>query len=266
MRIALAFVLAALAGCTQIDTGNVGVESTFGQVKQETLTPGVYFTIFKTVHEVTAKEVPIDVADLTPKASDNVTLQDVDLTIYYRIAPEKAPAILTRYSGDIVRLQNGDFALASGLVGRMAREATYNAFAAVPASEAHTKRADIAAAIREGTQAEIDRDAGKGWLQITNVIVRNIVTDPRLEDSIKQSAQVEFQVRQKRQEIELAKAESDRLKIEAEGAARANRIVADSLSPQLIELRRIEALREFAGKGNTTVVLPSNATPLVQVK
>ena len=48
---------AVLAACTQIDTGNVGVESSMGQFKKEVLTPGVYFTAFKRVTEVSTKEI-----------------------------------------------------------------------------------------------------------------------------------------------------------------------------------------------------------------
>lgn len=256
-----------LTACTQVDTGNVGVEATFGQVKPESLPPGVYQTITKRIIEVSAKEIPIEVSNLTPKARDNVTLQDVDLTIYFKIDPAKAALIYTRYSGDMVKLEKSDdMALASGLVTRVAREATYKAFAKISASEAHTKRTEIAANIRSLMQEEIDSDAGKGWIQVTNVLVRNIVTDPRLEESIKQAAAVEFQIRQKNQEIELAKSEAERKKIEAEGEAKANRIIADSLSPTLVELRRIEAMAQFAKAGTHTVVVPSNTTPLVQVK
>ena len=49
-------IVASLAACTQIDTGNIGVESTLGQVKKETMPPGVYFTLFKRVTEVIAPE------------------------------------------------------------------------------------------------------------------------------------------------------------------------------------------------------------------
>lgn len=263
----LAVAIIAMTGCSQIDTGNVGISSVMGQVKPEVLGPGVYETIFKKVVEVTAKEVPIEVSNLTPKAKDNVTLTDVDLTVYYRIDPSKAAAIYTRYSGDLTPIANtgGDVALAVGLVGRMAREATYNAFAKHIASDAHNQRTSIAADIREMTQKEIDADAGKGWIQITNVIVRNIVTDPKLEDSIKASAAVEFQIRQKKQEITLAQSEAERQRVSAEGEARANEIISRSLSNQLIELRRIEAMARFAGTGTHTVLVPQGTTPLINI-
>lgn len=264
----LAIAIAVLfTGCTQVDTGNVGVEATFGQVKPETLPPGVYQTVTKTIIEISAKEVAIEVANLTPKAKDNVTLQDVDLTVYFKIDPARAAQIYTRYSGDLTYYKDSnDTVLAAGLITRVAREAAYTTFATIPASEAHTKRVEIAAGIRSRMQAEIDADAGKGWIQVTNVLVRNIVTDPRLEESIKQAAAVEFQIRQKNQEIDLAKSEAERKRIEAEGEARANEIIARSLSATLVELRRIEAMAQFAKQGTHTVVIPQSSASLIQVK
>ena len=256
----------ALAGCSQIDTGNTGVESTFGQVKQETLPPGIYFTLFKTVYEVNTKEIGMELNDMQPKAKDNVTMTDVDVTIYFRTPPNKVATIMTKYAGDMRKDKNGDYVVGYGLVGRMARESVYNAFAKHIASEMHLRRADIASDIRESLQKEIDNDAGKGMFEITNVLVRNIVTDPRLEEAIKQSAEVEFTIRKRQQELMLAKAEADRKRVEAEGEAAANRIIADSITPALIELRRIEAMQGFAKEGTHTVVIPQNTTPLIQVK
>lgn len=255
-----------LAGCAQIDTGNTGVESTFGQVKETPLPPGIYFTLFKTVYEINTKEIGLELNDMQPKARDNVTLTDVDVTIYFRTNPAMVSKIMTKYAGDMVRDKNGDYVVGFGLVNRMARESVYNAISKHIASEMHVKRGDIATFIRESLQKEIDSDAGKGMFEITNVLIRNIVTDPRLEEAIKQSAEVEFAIRKRQQELELAKAEAERKRIEAEGEAVANRIIAESITPQLIELRRIEAMSGFAKQGTHTVILPQNTTPLVQVK
>jgi regulator of protease activity HflC (stomatin/prohibitin superfamily) len=148
----------------------------------------------------------------------------------------------------------------------MTREAIYNAFTKYNASEMHLRRVELAGLIRENLQKETDSDAGKGMFEITNVLVRNIVTDPRLEEAIKQSAEVEFAVRQRQQQQELARVEAERKRIEAEGEAAANRIIADSITPALIELRRIEAMTGFARQGTHTVILPQNTQPLIQVK
>ena len=267
-KIMLALLVAStLAGCSQIDTGNTGVESTFGQVKEQTLPPGVYFTLFKTVYEVSTKEIGLELNDMQPKAKDNITMTDVDITIYYRTNPAQVAKIMTKYAGDMQWSRNNDaYVVGYGLMGRMSREAAYTAFTSHIASEMHIRRADIAVAIRETLQKEIDADAGKGMFEITNVLIRNIVTDPRLEEAIKQSAEVEFAVRKKQQELALAQAEANRKKIEAEGEAVANRIISESLSAQLIELRRIESMTAFAKQGTHTVILPQGQQSLIQVK
>ena len=69
--VALAILISA---CSQIDTGNVGVEKTLGQVKPEIMPPGVYFTLFKSVTEVCAKELPLQLNDLRPQTNDKITL------------------------------------------------------------------------------------------------------------------------------------------------------------------------------------------------
>lgn len=265
--LAIAVSALALAGCTRIDTGNYGIESTFGQVKEQTLPPGVYFTLFKTIHEVNAREFGLEINDIAPKARDNITLTDVDLTVYFRVNSAMIAKIMTRYAGDMKWDSKSDgYIVGHDLVQRMAREAIYTAFTRYTASEMHLRRAELANGIRDNLQKEVDQDAGQGMFTITNVLVRNIVTDPRLDEAIKQSAEVEFAIRKRQQELELAKAEADRKRVEAEGEAVANRIISDSLTPSLIELRRIESMNAFAKQGTHTVIMPQNANSLIQVK
>lgn len=264
--LALAALVALMAACTQIDTGNVGVESTFGQVKEDSLPPGVYMTAFKTVYEISAKEVPLELNDLTPKTKDRITMKDMDITVYYKMNPAFAAKLFARYSGDLVDNKDA-YILGSGVVKRVAREAAYTAAAKFDSSEIHVKRTELAADIRANLTKELVEDAGKGAFEVTNVIIRSVLTDTALEDSIRQAAAVENQIRQKQGQIDLAKAEAERKRVEAEGEARANTIIANSLTPTLIELRRIEAMAGFAGKGTNTVLLPTGgATPLIQVK
>ena len=261
-------IIAALAtllavGCTQIDTGNVGVESTFGQVKEAALPGGVYQTFTKTVYEVSAKENVIELNDMKPKTADNVTLEDLDVNVYWKIVPGKAPKIMTTYAGDIVAGKDGAYLVGQGLVTRVARQAAYDAANKHHSSVAHTKRNEIGADTHKILQTKLDAEGG--MFEITNVVVRNILTDRALEQSIKAAAEVEFKTRQKLQEKALAQAESDRLRVEAEGVARANSIIASSLTPSLLRMREIEATAQFAKAGTHTVLMGS-ATPLVQVK
>jgi prohibitin 1 len=270
----LAFA-ALLGACTQIDTGNVGVERTLGKVGTEAMPPGVYFTMFKTVDEFTSKEVIFQLENMTPKSRDNLTMQDVDVDVIYKVDGSRVPALYAKYQGDIVKHSQvvkdgtGDLVIGHNRITREAREAIYKAVASYDATTMHTKRADVTEAVRKTLQSELDA-ADKGAFTITSVNVRNMVVDKGIEDAIRQKAATDQRIEQAQRELALTKAEAEKAIAKAQGEAQANRILAESITAPLIRIREIEAQRDaavaVAGKAGNTVFLGGGAVPLVQVK
>lgn len=261
-----ALLIMFTAACSQIDTGNVGVESTLGQVKKESLPPGVYFTLFKRVVEVVAKESPISMNDLKPQTSDKITLSDLDVDVYYQIDPGKAPEILTRWPGDLVQVDKEDgMRVGMNYVQRQAREAIYSAVTNFKSDIVHTKRSEIAAEVMKSLQANLDAEAGKGWFFVRSVNIRNLVTDPALEQQIKLAAQEQFKLQQEKNRLETAKVEADRKRVEAQGVADAIRINAQAISVQggkdYVELKAIE---KWDGKLPTTQA--GGSVPFINLK
>lgn len=269
-------IAALLGACSQIDTGNVGVERTLGKVSGEALPPGVYFTLFKTVDEFTAKEVSFALENLTPKSRDNLTMKDVDIDVYFKTTPASIPGLFVKYQGDVVQhkqvVKDGtaDLLVAYSRVLREAREAVYKSIAGMDATTMHTKRTELAESVRRTLQAELDA-TDKGAFTITAVNVRNLLTDPAIEAAIRGRAETDQAIEKKRKEVELAKAEAERLVVEAKGQADANDIISRSLTPSLERIKLAELQRDaavaIAGKaGNTVLLGGSGATPLVAVK
>lgn len=266
MKTILAVIAAlALSACSQIDTGNIGVESSLGQYKAEELAPGVYFTLFKNVTEISAKENALAMNDLRPKSKDNLTMADFDFDIYFRIDPSKASELMMKYRGDLSEAdKDGSSMVGVNLITRQAREAAYKTAAEFNASEMHTKRTELAEGIIRAMQKELDKDAGPGSFTITNCIVRNIVTDPALEQAIKAAGQMQFQVDAKRKEVALAEAEADRKRAEAKGEADSIRIKASAISAAGGEdYIRLQAIAKWDGKLPTTT---GGAVPFINVK
>ena len=264
-KLFLFLAIPLFAACSQIDTGNVGVESSLGQFKAEELPPGVYFTAFKNVIEVSAKESALAMQDLKPKSKDNLTMADFDFDLYYTIDPAKAADLMMKYKGDLSPPdKDGSSMIGVNLITRQAREAAYKMSAEFNAAEMHTKRTELAAGIQKLMQTELDKDAGKGAFLVTNIIVRNIVTDPALEASIKAAGQMQFQVEAKRKEILLAEAEADRKRAEARGEADAIKIKASAISAAGGEAYiRLQAISKWDGKLPTTT---GGAVPFINVK
>jgi regulator of protease activity HflC (stomatin/prohibitin superfamily) len=259
-------IIAALGACTQIDTGNIGVESTLGQVKKETMPPGVYFTMFKRITEVSAKELRLELNDMKPQTKDKITLADLDVDIFYQIDPTKASEIMTKWPGDAVELKGEDgVRLGNNYVTRQAREAIYNAISQYGSETVHTERVSIAAKVVESLQKDLDESAGKGMFFVRSANVRNLVTDPALEQAIKEAANRNFQISAKLKEVELARAEADRRRVEAQGEADAIRLRASAVAAQGgADYVQLKAIEKWDGKLPQTQA--GGVTPFIHVK
>lgn len=268
LLVVLAVAFAGVAGT--IGTGNIGVRTTLGVISPDEVTPGVYvkWPFISTVREFTAKEIAIDVQDLTPKAKDNLSLRDMDISIYYRAEAEKIAELQSKYANQSVRDEgSGIWLPAQGLVLRLVRNAAYEEVARVDSLVMHTKRDDIAEAIRKSVQAELEHN-DPGVFQVTRVVIRAVVTDPSIEESIRAAVANQKKLEAMTIQTEIAKKEADIRVTEAEGIARANRIIADSLTREYLQHEANLALLKFAEKGNTnTVVVPANmsAAPLISI-
>lgn len=267
-RFASIFVLAMAAGlaaCTQIDTGNVGVETTLGQVNATEMQPGTHLTPFKSITEVLGSEAPIELNDMRPQTSDKITMEDVDIDIYIQTNVSKAAEIMTRFKGDRsdVKGESGT-RVGFNYVTRKARETVYDVISKHGSATVHTERNTITAEVVKDLQAALDKDAGKGWFTIVSANVRSLLTDRALEANIKAAANRQFEINSKTKEVELARLEADRKRAEAQGDADSIRIKAEAVSKQGgAEYVQLKALEKWNG------VLPTNtgsSIPFVSIK
>lgn len=269
--LAIAALALALQACSIVSSGNVGIERSLGKVTTAELPPGQYVTIIDSVDEVTTKEVVVPLNDLTPKSRDNLTMQEVDIDVYYKVDPSKPADLFIKYQGDMRQhrelVENGtsDYVIAPGRVQREAREAIYTAIAKFDATTMHTKRAEIAEEIRKELQAALDASDPNTFF-ITAVNVRSIKTDKAIENAIRAQVALDQDIMRKEKAIVLEQKEAERKRVAALGQAEANNILNNSLTGQLVQLQLAEIRRQTvvgaAGKGNT-VIVDAEATPLI---
>ncbi|MCA3130008.1 MAG: SPFH domain-containing protein [Betaproteobacteria bacterium] len=251
-----------------IATGNVGVRITLGVISQDEVEPGVYakWPFISQVEEFTAKEIAVDLQDLTPKARDNLSLRDMDITIYYKAAAAKVSELQSKYSGQSARSPTEGYWLpAYELVFRVARNVAYEEVAKVDSLVLHTKRDEISSAVQKYMQTELDK-TDPGVFTVTRVVVRSVLTDPSIEESIRQAVANQKKLEAMTVQTEIAKREAEIRVTEAEGISKSNRIIAGSLTREYLQHEANQALLKFAEKGNTnTVVVPAgmSITPLV---
>lgn len=268
MKSILLVLLAAFlaVGCGRIQTGEVGVRTNFNKtIDTSEVPPGFYGALLTSVDHFDVRETEIQFNDLKPKAKDNLSLHDIDVSVFYKVKQDMVADLIIKYSGMSNWNPNAHAWMpAFSLIERIGRGAIYDMVSQYESLTIHNKRNELEAVIMKRLQEDLDR-TDKDVFQVTKVVVRNLLTDPALEKAIQDSVRVEKEVQARRQQVDLARAEAERKRVEAEGEARANQIIAASITPQLIELRRIEAMQHFAGNGTHTVIMPSNTGALVNV-
>lgn len=260
--VALAF--SQMTGCGRIETGHVGVRTDFNKTIETTeVPPGWYGALFTNVDTYVAKEIEVSMDNLRPKAKDNLSLSDLDISIFYKVNSNQVAELGIKYSG-MSPEKDGHYFPAFTLVERFTRGAVYDTVSQYDSLTIHTKRSDLERAIKEQIQNDLNKSDPDSFT-ITKVVIRQMLTDPALEKSIQQAVQVQKEIESKKQQVQLAVAEAERVSVEAKGQANANRIIAESIDNRLIELRRIEAMQKFAGSGTHTVLMQAGQNALINV-
>jgi regulator of protease activity HflC (stomatin/prohibitin superfamily) len=273
IAVAVALLLLVLAGatsCGTIETGNVGVRNTLGKINPDEVEPGIYLGVpgISSVQAFSAKEIAVDMNDLTPKARDNLSLRDLDLTVYYKVAPASIAELYVKYAARHARADgNREYLPAYQLVQGIARNVLYEEASKLDSLVMHTKRDEMAAAVKRGIQAELDLN-DKAVFTITRVVIRALTTDPAIEKAIQESVAAQKQLETTRQRIQIAEAEAQVEVKKAEGIAKANQIINQSLTREYLQHESNLALMKFAEKGGaSTVVIPANmqTAPMISI-
>jgi regulator of protease activity HflC (stomatin/prohibitin superfamily) len=268
----LVLVLAGvlLSSCGTVESGHVGVRSTLGKVDAVEVTPGIYFVIpvIGRVQEFSAKEIGIDLNDMTPKAKDNLSLRDLDVTVYYRATADAIADLYVKYAAQHARdEQSHVYFPAHGLLQRVARNVLYEETAKLDSLVMHTRRDELSASVQKSLQAELDRN-DKGVFTISRVVIRQLTTDPAIEKAIQDSVAAQKQLETTKQRIQIAEAEAQVEIKKAEGIAKANQIINQSLTREYLQHESNLVLQKFAEKGGaSTVVIPANmqTAPLINI-
>lgn len=241
-----------------VDTGHVGVERTLGKVDLVETEPGMNFKLplLTQAYEFSAKEIALDLDDLKPKAADNLSLQDLDVTVYYNASPDAIADLMVKYAN---ASQNAPGAIlpAYGIVYREARGAVYEEIAKIDSLELHKLRDALQTSIQDSLQERLEDKDGDA-LQISRVVVRALNTDPSIEESIREAVANQKKLEAKQISVDIAKKDAEIEVERARGIAEANSIINDSLTAQYLQHEINVALQSFAENEGQLVVIPAN--------
>lgn len=266
MRIAVAVIAGLLVVSSLyftvvlIESGNVGVRKTLGKVNPEEATPGVNLKLpaVTQITEFVGKEIAIDLTDLTPKAADNLSLRDMDVSIFYKANSAQIADLYVKYANaHQYDIESNSYFPAYRLVFREARRAAYETVAKIDSLTMHKRREQIGESIRTRLQQALDSN-DPDVFTVTRVVIRSILTDPSIEESIREAVANQKRLEAKQITVEIERKNAEIEAIRADGIARANEIINETLTQEYLQHELNLTLQKFAETGANTIVVPAN--------
>lgn len=212
-----------------------------GLNKENILTPG--FHVKAPWNDVIIYEVSETSTDENMDINDKNGLPiHVDVTVRSFPMHDKIGFIHEKFNGEY---QNR-------LVIPEVRSMTRQVMALYTAEEIYsTKRAEVETKIK----LETEKILNQNFVNATAVLIRSIKLPDQIRVAIESKLQQEQEALAYQYRLEKEKSEAERKRIEAEGNARANNIINNSLSDKLLKMRGIEATLELAKSGNSKVIV-----------
>jgi prohibitin 1 len=238
-------VILVFSSVARVDSGNVGVLTLFGRVTGEVLPEGVHFiNPFKANHELSIRTQEIKESASVPSAEGLV--MNLDTSLIYHLNPEKAAEVYQKIGPDYMNV----------LVEPNLRAAIREATASHSANALYTGEREMVA---KQIHDQLTTKLGERGVLVESVLLRDIQLPSTLKSSIESKQQAEQEALAMSFRLQKETQEAQRKRIEAAGIRDFQQIVAQGISPQLLEWKGIEATENLAKSSNAKVVVIGNS-------
>ena len=252
LAILVLVIILLMASTTSIPTGNVGVLTLFGRVTGETLPEGIHLVNpLKSVQKLSIQTQSVKESANVP--SNEGLILALDTSLLFRLDKNKA-AFVYQTVGDNY---------AEKIVEPTLRAAIRASTSAHTANALYTNAREL---VQQQIQDELTAQLAPRGVIVENVLLRDVQLPAMLKGSIEAKQQAEQDALRMSFILQKEKQEAERKRIEAQGIADFQRIVATGISAQLLEWKGIEATEKLAASSNAKVVIignPKNGLPLV---
>jgi regulator of protease activity HflC (stomatin/prohibitin superfamily) len=240
--LAVAALLAVGQCFTVVPAGHVGVVDFFGVVTEGTLGAGINVVnpMAKIVkYSIQTKELKEQMSVLS---REGLTI-GLEISALYRLNPDSAASVYRKISG-------GDYETIVLIpqFRSFSRSVTANFQASALYS---TEREQLSMQI----QKELSNAVGAHGILVETTPLRNVSLPSQLTEAIEQKQRADQESQRMEFILTKEKQEADRKRIEAQGIADFQKIVASGISDQLLRWKGIEATMKIAESANAKVVI-----------
>src|SRR5215471_11208874 len=237
---------------TVIPAGHVGVKDFFGSVSPTALPPGVR-VVFPFTRVVKMSVKTQEVKETAEVPSKEGLTMELEGSLLFRLDPAKAPEMYRTVGQNYLEIA----------VAPQIRSAIREVTASYEAKVLYSAERDKIA--RE--TAELFRKMSEGRGIITEaVLLRKIGLPAVVANAIQEKLRREQEAEQMKFVLQKEEQEAQRKRVEAQGIADFQKIVAAGISQQLLEWKGIEATEKLALSQNSKVVVignPKSGLPII---
>jgi len=255
VAMAVFFFLIVLNPFVKIGAGERGVLLNFGAVQKDVLGEGLHLVI-PVMQKVVKMDVKIQKSETRSEAASK-DLQDIKsvIALNYHIIPEKANWVY----------QNIGVAFKERIIDPSVQEAVKAVTAKYTAVQLIGEREAVSTAIKDSLSEKLS-----GYnLYVDGFSVIDFSFSKKFTDAIESKQEAEQFALRAQRDLERIRIEAEQKSAQAKAEAESLRLQKAQITPALIELRKIEAMREAIAKWNGTVpsVLLSGggATPFLSL-
>ena len=245
--IVIAIIVVVLIGnpITVIPAGHVGVKDFFGNVSPNALMPGVRF-VFPFTRVVKMSMKTQEVKETAEVPSKEGLVMDLEGSLLFRLDPAKAAQMYRTVGPNYQEIA----------VAPQIRSAIREVTATYEAKVLYSAERDKIAK----ETGELFRKMSEGRGIITEaVLLRKIGLPAVVANAIQEKLRREQEAEQMKFVLQKEQQEAERKRVEAQGIADFQRIVAAGISQQLLEWKGIEATEKLALSQNSKVVVIGNS-------
>jgi regulator of protease activity HflC (stomatin/prohibitin superfamily) len=240
----LVLIILLFNSVTRVATGHVGVLTLFGRVTGETLGEGMHLiNPLKTNNEMSIQTQSIKESASVP--SSEGLMMSLDTSLIYHLNPDRAAEVF----------QKTGFDYENRFVEPTLRSAIREATASHSANALYTGEREM---VGKQILDQLTSQLNQRGLVVENVLLRDIQLPATLRASIEAKQQAEQEALAMNFRLQKETQEAQRKRIEAQGIRDFQQIVAQGISPQLLEWKGIEATENLAKSVNAKVVVIGN--------
>jgi prohibitin 1 len=243
--LSLVLIVLLFNSVTRVRTGHVGVLTLFGKVTGETLGEGLHvLSPLKTSNEMSIQTQTIKESASVP--SSEGLIMSMDTSLIYHLNPDHAAEVFQKTGADYE----------NRFVEPILRSSIRESTASHSANALYTgERELVAKQIFDQLTAQLNQRG----ITVENVLLRDIQLPASLKASIEAKQQAEQEALAMNFRLQKESQEAQRKRIEAQGIRDFQQIVAQGISPQLLEWKGIEATENLAKSPNSKVVVIGNS-------